>query len=295
MWNKQDLGHGIGLRKEHFLHLLEHGPSGIDWFEVISENFFEMGGRPWKVLERVRQDVPIVMHGVSMAIGNTDELDWDYLKRLKRLADAVEPAWVSDHICWGGFGGHNAHDLLPLPYTEETVAHLVSRIQQVQDFLKRPMMFENVSSYVTFCQSEMTEWEFVTEVATRSGSGILLDVNNIYVSAYNHGFQIEDYLDGVPAAHIGQFHIAGHTNYGDYIIDTHIGPTIQEVWDVYRKAVERFGRTATLIEWDSELPPYEDVVAESQIAARIEKEVLGEAPQTRPTSATLLEPAQQPR
>lgn len=274
MWHRKDLGHGIGLRTTHYSHLLEQGPKGVDWFEVISENFLELAGRPWAVLQRVRKDVPIVMHGVSLAIGNVEPLDKVYLAKLKQLKEAIEPAWVSDHICWGGFGGHNAHDLLPLPYTEETLNHIVPRIHAVQDFLGEQMVFENVSSYVTFETSEMSEWEFVSELAKRSGCGLLVDVNNIFVSANNHQFAVEDYLNAIPKEHVAQFHVAGHTDKGDFLLDTHTGPIIEDVWDVYKQAVQRFGRVPTLIEWDENVPSFEEVVAESVIARRLEREVL---------------------
>lgn len=276
MWNGKYIGHGIGLRTKHFSHLLEHGPQGIDWFEVISENFFSQSGRPWAVLEKVRAEVPIVTHGVCLGIGNTDPLNEIHLEQLKQLVDRVEPAWVSDHLCWGGFGGHYAHDLLPLPYTEETIRHVVSRIHYVQEYLGRQMLFENVSSYVSFQESEMPEWEFVVEVARRSGSGILCDVNNIFVSANNHGFDVDDYLNAIPPEMVGQFHVAGHTDYGTHILDTHIGPTPDGVWEVYQKALKRFGPISTLIEWDDEIPAYEVVVKEAHKASQLEKETLGE-------------------
>lgn len=277
MWDGATfLGHGIGLRTKHYTHLLEHDPDGVDWFEIISENFFPMTGRPWAVLEKMRAEVPVVMHGVSLGIGNTDPLNENYLEKLKALMERIEPQWVSDHICWGGFGGHYAHDLLPLPYTEETINHIVPRIQQVQDFLGRPMLFENVSSYLTFADNEMPEWEFVVEIAKRSGCGILLDVNNIYVSSQNHSFSADAYLEAIPPEIVGQFHVAGHSDYGTHLLDTHIGPTPDEVWDVYRKAVKRFGTVSTLIEWDDEIPAFEVVAEEAAKASSLTKEVLGE-------------------
>ncbi|MBK06563.1 MAG: hypothetical protein CL920_29445 [Deltaproteobacteria bacterium] len=290
MWNKTYLGHGIGLRTAHYTYLLEHPVKGVDWFEIISENFFGPGGRPWAVLRKVREQVPIVMHGVSLGIGNTSPLDWDYLKQLKDLAEKVEPAWVSDHICWGGYGGHYSHDLLPLPYTQETLDHLVPRIHEVQEFLGRPMMFENASSYVSFAESEMSEWEFVAELAKRTGSGILLDVNNVYVSANNHNFEVDDYINAIPKEYVGQFHVAGHTDKGNYLLDTHIGPVIPEVWDVYKKALARFGPISTLVEWDEDVPSFEEVVAESQRARHIEQEFLHDTPtQSRSHSEVVLE------
>jgi len=290
MWDVKPIGHGIGLRKEHFSHLYENPVTGVDWFEVISENYFADGGFPWAVLEKVRAQCPVVMHGVSMAIGNTDPINELHLNHLKKLAERLEPSWISDHICWGGYGGHNSHDLLPLPYTEETLNHIVPRIQYVQEALGRAMIFENVSSYVTFQESEMTEWEFVVELARRSGSGILLDVNNIYVSARNHGFSTQEYLEHIPVELVGQFHVAGHTDYGEYIIDTHIGPTPDAVWDVYREAVKRFGPIPTLIEWDEKIPEYEAVVAESTRARQIQQEVLyGTSSESGTSTETVLE------
>ncbi len=277
MWDgARFLGHGIGLRTIHFTHLLEHGPHDVDWFEIISENFFPMAGRPWAVLEKVRAEVPVVMHGVALGIGNTDSFNERYLNKLKMLMERIEPQWVSDHLCWGGFGGHYAHDLLPLPYTEETINHMVPRIQYVQEFLGRPMVFENVSSYLTFSDNEMPEWEFVAEISKRSGCGILLDVNNIYVSSQNHDFSVDNYINAIPVDSVAQFHVAGHTDKGEYLLDTHTGPTPNVVWDVYRKALERFGHVSTLIEWDDEIPAYEVVTEEAAIASSITKEVLGE-------------------
>ncbi|MEO6575024.1 MAG: DUF692 domain-containing protein [Polyangiaceae bacterium] len=274
MWNERLLGHGVGLRSKHFGHLLEHGVSGVAWFEIISENFFEPGGRPWVALDKVRAEVPVVMHGVSLGIGNVDPISNEYLERLIALAARIEPAWISDHLCWGANGGRHSHDLLPLPYTEEALDHIVERVNIVQDRLKRPLMLENVSSYVSFRSSTMPEWEFVNEVARRTDSGILLDVNNIYVSSKNHGFSAETYLDAIDADRVGQFHLAGHTVYDTHILDSHIGPVPSPVWELYRRAVKRFGRVSTLIEWDEEIPDYETLVGESRQAIALEKEAL---------------------
>lgn len=268
------LGHGIGLRHEHFGHILEEGVSGIDWMEIISENFFEPGGRPWAVLERVRQDVPVVMHGVSLSIGNTDPLSERYLDQLASLAERVEPEWVSDHLCWGGFGGHTAHDLLPIPYSEEALRHVVERVERVQEHLGRRILLENVSSYVSFRASAMTEHEFLREVVERADCGVLLDVNNIYVSSKNHGFDPLEYVEAIPVERVGQFHLAGHTDRGDLLIDTHLGPTPDPVWKLYERCVARFGRVAALVEWDEAVPQWDVVVAESTRARKIEEEVL---------------------
>jgi uncharacterized protein len=274
MFSNPNLGHGIGLRTTHFPHYLEHGATGIDWVEIISENFFEPGGRPWTVLEKVRAEVPVVAHGVSLGIGSIDPLSDDYLGSLQTLINRVEPAWVSDHLCWGGYGAKYAHDLLPMPHTEEALAHVVERTKRVQDRLRRQILLENVSSYVAYRQSVMPEWEFLTEIARRTDCGILLDVNNVYVSAFNHGFAPETYIDAIPADRIGQVHLAGHTDRGTYLFDSHIGPVPDPVWALFRRLTERIGPVPTLIEWDEEIPPYEVVVADSRRAAEMTREVL---------------------
>jgi uncharacterized protein len=265
-----NLGHGIGLRLAHFGHILEHGVSGVDWLEVISENFFEPGGRPQAVLERVRAQVPVVMHGVSMAIGGVEPVPDEYLRSLRALADRIEPAWVSDHLCWGGFGGHYAHDLLPLPYTAEALDHVARQVDRVQERMARPILVENVSSYVEFVASEMSEWEFIVELARRTGCGILLDVNNIHVSARNHGYAPETYLDAIPGELVGQVHLAGHTDFGTHVIDTHVGPVPDPVWSLYRRLVARIGPVPTLVEWDEDTPDYDTVVAEARRARELE-------------------------
>jgi uncharacterized protein (UPF0276 family) len=271
------LGHGVGLRRDHFDRVLDGPPSRIDWFEIISENFMVDGGRPRDVLTRVRERWPVVMHGVSLSIGSTDPLNEEYLRGLRDLARRIDPAWVSDHLCWAGVGGHYAHDLLPLPYTEEALAHVTSRVQEVQEFLGRPIAMENVSSYVTFRQSEMSEWEFLSEVARRSGCGILLDVNNIYVSARNHGFDPVAYLEGVPVDAVWQFHLAGHSDKGDFLLDTHDHPICDPVWDLYARAVRRFGQVSTLIEWDDNIPTFERLEEESERARAIHRDTLSAA------------------
>jgi hypothetical protein len=270
------LGHGVGLRPQHYADVLERG-ARVDWFEVISENFMIRGGRPLSVLERVRGERPIVLHGVSLSIGATDPLNESYLSELRELASRFEPAWVSDHLCWGSYGRHYAHDLLPLPYTEEALGHVVARIGAVQDRLGRRILVENVSSYVAFAHSAMPEWEFLAAVAERADCGILLDVNNIYVSAVNHGFDPYRYVDAVPVDRVGQFHLAGHTDNGTHLLDTHDHPVRAEVWDLYRAAVRRFGRVSTLIEWDDRIPPFDDLLAESARARAAETEALGHA------------------
>ena len=268
-----DLGHGVGLRRDHFERVLAGG-TRIDWFEIISENFMVKGGRPLHVLERVRRDYPVVMHGVSLSIGTTDLLDADYLDQLAALAERVEPAWISDHLCWTGVGGHNAHDLLPLPYTEEALNHVVARVDAVQVRLGRPIALENASTYLTFAGSTIPEWEFLAEVATRAGCGILLDVNNVYVSARNHGFDPEKYIAAIPPEHVWQIHLAGHTDRGTHLLDTHSRAVCDEVWDLYRAATRRVGAVASLIEWDEDIPEWDVLEAESERARSVRSEVL---------------------
>jgi len=269
------LGHGVGLRRDHFERVLS-APAGVDWFEVISENFMVDGGRPLHVLTKVRESYPIVLHGVSLSIGSTDPLNEPYLDRLRALAERFEPAWVSDHLCWTGVGGRNAHDLLPLPYTEQALDHVVGRVQRVQERLGRPIALENVSSYVAYRHSAMTEWDFLGEVARRSGCGILLDINNIFVSARNHGFDPIIYLRSVPPEAIWQFHLAGHSDKGTYLLDTHDHAISGEVWALYREAVRLFGPVSSLIEWDDRIPPFETLQEECRRAGSIEREALAE-------------------
>ena len=267
------LGHGVGLRRDHFDRVLS-GPTGVDWFEVISENFMVEGGRPLDVLTRVRERYPVVLHGVSLSIGSTDPLDEAYLDRLHALARRFEPAWVSDHLCWTGVGGRNAHDLLPLPYTEQALDHVVRRVLRVQERLGRPIALENVSSYVAYRRSEMPEWEFLAEVARRSGCGILLDINNIFVSCCNHGWDPCAYLAALPAAAIGEFHLAVHTvrqlaNGRTLRIDNHSVRVEAEVWTLYEEALARFGPRPTLIEWDNNIPPLAVLLEEAAHAGAL--------------------------
>lgn len=273
------LGTGIGLRPTHYQFVLETKPQ-TPWFEAISENYMGIesgsGGRPFRVLEKIRQDREIVLHGVSLSIGSIDPLDQGYLKRLKRLVDKIQPAWISDHLCWTGVEGENLHDLLPLPYTEEALSHLVSRIDQVQNFLGRRVLFENPSSYLGFTHSEMTEWEFLAELANRADCGILLDINNVYVSSMNQCFNPYAYLDAIPKGRVGQMHLAGHSNQGKFLLDTHDHPVSESVWDLYRKAIERFGAISTLVEWDAKIPEFSVLENEARRATRIQTEVLDE-------------------
>ncbi len=270
---EHDLGFGLGLRIDHFHHVLEHRPP-VDWFEIISENFMVPGGKPKYYLHAIREHYPMVMHGVSLSIGSTDPLDRDYLKALRTLIHEVEPAWVSDHLCWTGVNGVNSHDLLPLPYTEAAVAHVAERVRQVQDFLGRRILLENASTYVEFEESEMAEWDFLNQVARRSDCLILFDLNNIYVSGRNHGYDPMDYLNAVDADRVRQFHLAGGTDYGDYVIDTHDREVPPPVWELYAAALRRFGRVSTMIERDADIPEFPELLAELNIARRIAREVL---------------------
>jgi uncharacterized protein (UPF0276 family) len=267
------LGFGLGLRRQHYAAIIEERPA-VDWFEIISENYMVEGGKPLYYLDRIRADYPMVMHGVSLSIGSTDPLDMRYLADLRKLADRVQPAWISDHLCWTGVNGLNTHDLLPLPYTEEALGHVVQRIQQVQEFLGRRILIENPSSYVAFSDSPIPEWEFLAALAEQADCLILLDINNVYVSAFNHGFDALRYIDHIPTGRVFQFHLAGHLNRGDYIIDTHDHPVIDPVWDLYRHAVERFGAVSTMIERDDDIPPLPELVAELALARRIAEPIL---------------------
>jgi len=262
------LGFGLGLRTVHYEEILA-GRCAVDWFEILSENYMVPGGKPLYYLDRIRADYPVVMHGVSLSIGSTDPLDWNYLRALKALAQRVSPHWISDHLCWTGVSGKNTHDLLPVPYTEEALSHIVARVEVIQEFLGCRILLENVSSYVSYEESELTEWEFLSEIVRRADCLILLDVNNIYVSAYNHGFDPEQYLAGVPAERVQQIHIAGHSNCGDYIVDTHDADVIDPVWALYAKAVKRLGPVSTMIERDDRIPPLSDLIAELTQARRI--------------------------
>jgi hypothetical protein len=268
-----ELGHGIGLRTEHYADVLATNPS-VDWFEVISDNFMEPGGNPRRVLRAVRERWPVVLHGVSLSLGAVDPLNERYLDALDALAREVEPAIISDHLCWGSHGGAYAHDLLPLPFTEEALAHTATRVLRVQDRLKRQILVENVSSYVAFTQSTMPEHEFLSALAARTDCGLLLDVNNVFVSAHNHAFDARAFLDAIPVGRVGQFHLAGHSQVGDLLLDTHDHPVRDEVWELYRHAVARFGAVPTLIEWDDKLPSLARVVEESRRAKTVASETL---------------------
>jgi len=262
------LGYGLGLRKEHYDTVLAEHPA-VDWFEIISENYMVDGGKPLDYLTRIREHYPMVMHGVSMSVGSTTPLDFDYLKKLKALIQRVEPEWFSDHLCWTGVNGINLHDLMPLPYTEEAVQHVADRVSQVQDYLGRQMLLENVSSYVSYSDSQMSEWEFLVEVAERSDCLILLDINNIYVSAFNHNFDPYTYLYAIPGERVYQFHLAGHTHEENLIIDTHDHPIADPVFELYAAAVQLFGRVSTMIERDDHIPPLAELLEELDQVRRI--------------------------
>jgi len=262
-----DLGVGVGLRRPHYAHVIAERPA-IGWFEVIAENFMVEGGRPLQILEQVRADYPIVLHGVSMSIGSTDPLNREHLRWLARLARRFEPAWISDHLCWTGVGGHNLHDLMPLPYTEETIRHVAKRVREAQEILGRHLLIENVSSYLNYTSSTLTEWEFLAAVAGEADCGILLDINNIFVSAFNHRYNAEEYIDYVPVDRVAQFHLAGHSDYGTYLLDTHDHPIRREVWELYEYAVRRFGRVTTLIERDDNIPEFPALQVEADEAIR---------------------------
>jgi uncharacterized protein (UPF0276 family) len=251
-----NLGLGLGLRSQHFNHILAEQPA-VEWFEVISENFMDSHGRPRHVLRQIAERYPVVMHGVSLSIGSTDPLNKDYLKSLKTLAAEVKPAWVSDHLCWTGVLGVNAHDLLPLPLHEESLRHVCARIRQVQDYLERPLVIENPSTYATFRHSTMPEWEFLRRMTEETGCRLLLDVNNVYVSAFNNDFDPEEYLHALPADKIVQMHLAGHQHCGNYIIDTHDQQVSSAVWQLFQLAYTLTGGTAVLLEWDGNIPAFD--------------------------------------
>ena len=262
------LGFGVGLRVDHYAHVFEQKPV-VDWFEIISENFMVEGGRPIENLERVLSDYRVVQHGVSLSIGSTAPLDFDYLRKLKKLIARTKTPWVSDHLCWTGVAGENLHDLLPLPYTEEALHHVAGRARIVQDFLETRFVLENASSYMTYQSSAMTEWDFLSGIAEEADVGLLFDVNNVYVSAQNHGFDPKVYVDAVPAHRVVQIHLAGHTRFEKYILDTHTGEVADPVWELYERAIARTGPVSTMVEWDDEIPPFPVVWAEVEKARAV--------------------------
>lgn len=263
--NLPNLGLGLGLRNKHFDYILEHQPE-VDWFEIISENFMDSGGRPRHILQQIAEQYKVVMHGVSLSIGSTAPLDFEYLKRLKRLTGEINPAWISDHLCWTGVLGLNSHDLLPLPLNEETLKHVCKRINTVQDFLERPLILENPSTYMSFEASTIPEQEFLAQMAERTNCGLLLDVNNVYVSSFNNNFDPIEYIEGIPMDRVVQMHLAGHQHCGDYIIDTHDRAVTNDVWELFHLVWQKTGGTTTLLEWDGHIPSFETYYAELQKA-----------------------------
>lgn len=251
-----DLGLGLGLRHVHFDHILNNRPE-VDWFEIISENFMFSAGRPRHVIRQIAEQYPIVMHGVSLSIGSTDELNTDYLRQLKALADEIQPQWISDHLCWTGLLGVNTHDLLPLPLTEEAFRLVSKRVNEVQDFLGRPLILENPSTYLGFAHSVIPEEQFLSELIGETGCGLLLDVNNCYVTCFNAGTDPVSYIESLPHDSIVQMHLAGHQHCGTHIIDTHDRPVVNEVWELFRLAWQRTGGTSVLLEWDGNIPAFE--------------------------------------
>ncbi|MFK7894411.1 MAG: DUF692 domain-containing protein [Myxococcota bacterium] len=288
------LGVGVGLRTAHYADVLERGHTreeatgstevlSVDWFELLSENYMVDGGRPLRILEEVRALTPVALHGVSMNIGSSDPLDADYLNDLERLIKRVDPSWISDHLCWTGVGGHQLHDLLPLPYTEEAIRHVAARVRQVQDRLGRPLALENVSSYITYKEDTLSEWEFLLAIVEEADCGILLDVNNIYVSAHNHSFDAERYIDSIPPGRVFQIHLAGHSRSDEILIDTHDHPVCDEVWALYERAIARLGPVSTLIEWDDQIPTYARLVEEANKARGIMNRTA--PPETAPSTS----------
>lgn len=272
-----NLGLGVGLRSKHYQHLLQHDPM-VDWFEIISENYMNNFGYSRHVLEQIAAKRPIVMHGVSMSVGSTDPLNLTYLKQLKELADFVKPVWISDHLCWTGVAHINTHDLLPLPLTIESLNHVSERVNQIQDILQRPLILENPSSYLEFQHSTLHEWEFLTELVSKTGCGLLLDVNNVFVSGRNHGFDPEFYIRNIPHKAVVQMHIAGPTDCDTYYLDTHDQPVPTPVWHLYRLAQELTGGVSTLLEWDSNIPEYPELVAEVQKAKQVMQGIFPDVP-----------------
>jgi uncharacterized protein len=277
MLTEPHLGFGLGLRVEHYAEILAGEPA-IDWFEALTENYLVPGGKPLHNLMQVRERYPVALHGVSMSIGSTAPLDLEYLAQVQALAAHLEPAWISDHLCWTGVAGRNLHDLMPLPYTEEALTHVVSRVRTVQDILRRRIVIENVSSYVTFRDSRMTEWDFLRAVAEEADCLLLLDVNNVYVSSVNHDFDPHAFLNAMPTERVQQIHLAGHENHGDYLIDTHDQPVCDPVWSLYASALQRFGGVTTMIERDANIPPLAVLESELMAARQLAERTIAEPP-----------------
>lgn len=271
-WKLPDLGFGVGLRTVHYPYITSQWPK-VDWFEILSENYLNTAGRPLYYLDQIAERYPIVMHGVSMSIGSTDPVNYEHLKGLKNLARRVKAVWMGDHVCWTGVAGRNTHDLLPVPYNEATLKHMVERVRIIQDYLERPLVLENPSTYMTFAASTITEEDFICRLAEEADCALLLDVNNVYVSARNHGFDCNAYLDRIPLDRVVQIHIAGHTDKSTHCIDTHDGPVIDPVWANYARVMDRAGGRATLLEWDDKIPPFEEVHAEVLRAKQFRAEI----------------------
>lgn len=257
-WGLPDFGLGMGLRSNHYDHVLSQRPK-VDFFEVISETFLDKGGRRKVILDEVASHYRVLLHGVSMAVGNTDPIDFDYLGKLKKLAQAVKAPFVSDHLCWNAFLHHNSHDLLPIPLTEQTLKHVVGRVRQIQDFLEIPVALENPSNYLEFKMSQMSEIEYLSRLAEEADCGLLLDVNNVFVSAFNHGFDPDEYIEQVPVERVIYHHVAGHTDKGTHLIDTHSDHVVEKVWQMYTRLHERHGGRTTMVEWDAEIPDFQTV------------------------------------
>jgi hypothetical protein len=271
-WNLPDLGLGVGLRTQHFRHITEHWPA-MDWFEILSENFIDTEGRPQWYLDQIAERYPIVMHGVSLSVGSTDPIDFCFLDKLAALARRVNARWLGDHICWTGVAGLNGHDLYPVPYTEEGLRHMIGRVRTIQDYLERPLVLENPSTYLTFASSSMPEEEFIARLAVESDCALLLDVNNVYVTCRNHDLDPLAYLDAIPYEHVVQVHLAGHTDNGTHCIDTHDGRVIDAVWELYARVQEKTGGRATLLEWDAKLPKFAVLQEEVRKAAKFRRDV----------------------
>jgi uncharacterized protein len=269
-------GFGLGLRTEHYAAFESESQKRLDWLEIISENYMVPGGAPLWHLDRIRRDFPMVMHGVSLNIGGTAPLKMDYLRDLKALAQRVQPGWISDHLCWTGTNGVNMHDLLPLPYTPEALRHVCERIQRVQDFMGRRLVIENPSTYVAFAANQIPEWEFVAEMLQHADCELLLDVNNVYVSSINHGFDAKKYINAIPAERVRQIHLAGHETHDGYLIDTHDHPVCEEVWQLYAHTLKHFGSVSTMIERDDNIPPLEELLDELDHARQVHDKSLAD-------------------
>nr|WP_298136128.1 DUF692 domain-containing protein [uncultured Pseudomonas sp.] len=269
------LGFGLGLRSTYYQAILEQRPA-VDWFEIISENYMVEGGKALYYLDAIGEHYPLVMHGVSLSIGGPHELDREYLRRLKQLTARVQPKWISDHLCWSRGNAHQLHDLLPLPYTEESLQHVAARVRQVQDVIERPLVLENVSSYLRSADDQFSEWQFLAALSELSGCELLLDVNNVYVSARNHGFDPWEFISGLPAERVRQLHLAGHSDYGSYLIDTHDQPVCDPVWQLYQRTLGHLGMVSTLLERDDHYPPLDELLDELNKARGFAAVALGE-------------------